>query len=55
MGDEASGNMTSLCTWSGGETALIATGIASADQRPGLDIALIGSEGAAYHRDDAHD
>ena len=52
MGDDGSGNVSVLCRWAEGQTALIATGVASTDQRPGLDIALIGSEGAAYHRDD---
>ena len=28
MGDEASGNVATLCTWTGGQTALVATGIA---------------------------
>ncbi len=52
MGEGESGNSSMICRWAGGQTALIATGVTSADQLPGLDIALIGSEGAAYHRDD---
>jgi len=52
IGDGESGNVSVICRWTGGQTALIATGVASTDQRPGFDIALIGSEGAAYHRDD---
>jgi hypothetical protein len=52
MGDGESGNVSVFCRWAGGQTALIATGVTSPDQRPGFDIALIGSEGAAYHRDD---
>ena len=52
IGDGESGNVSMICRWVGGQTALIATGVTSADQRPGLDIALIGTEGAAYHRED---
>ena len=52
MGEGESGNVSMICRWAGGQAALIATGVTSADQRPRLDIALIGSEGAAYHHDD---
>ena len=52
MGEGESGNVSMICRWVGGQTALIATGVTSADQRPGLDIALIGTQGAAYHRED---
>ena len=52
MGKGESGNVSMICRWVGGQTALIATGVTSADQRPGLDITLIGTEGAAYHRED---
>ena len=51
MGEGESGNVSMICRWAGGQAALIATGVTSADQRAGLDIALIGSEGAAYHHD----
>ena len=51
MGEGESGNISMICRWAGGQAALITTGVTSTDQRPGFDIALIGSEGAAYHRD----
>ncbi len=49
VGSPEAGNLTVFCAWSDGQSAIIATGIASTDDRPGLDIALIGSSGAAYH------
>ncbi len=49
VGSPEAGNLTVFCAWDGGQSAIVATGVASADARPGLDIALIGSSGAAYH------
>ena len=49
IGSPESGNLTVFCAWDGSQSAIVATGVASADGRPGLDIALIGSSGAAYH------
>ncbi len=49
VGSPEAGNLTVFCAWDGGQSAIVATGVASADDRPGLDIALIGSSGAAYH------
>jgi hypothetical protein len=43
------GAATVLCKWPNGATALVAIGVASPDARPSLDIALIGSTGAAYY------
>ena len=49
IGSSSAGNLTVFCTWDGGQSAIIATGVVSSDARPGMDIALIGSSGAAYH------
>ena len=49
VGSPEAGNLTVFCIWGGGQSAIVATGIATTDDRPGLDIALIGSSGAAYH------
>lgn len=49
VGSPEAGNLTLFCAWDSGQSAIVATGVASADARPGLDIALIGSSGAAYH------
>ncbi len=49
IGSPEAGNLTVFCVWDGGQSAIVATGVATTDDRPGLDIALIGSSGAAYH------
>ena len=48
IGSSSAGNLTVFCAWDGGQSAIIATGVVSSDARPSLDIALIGSSGAAY-------
>ncbi len=49
IGSQDAGNLTVFCAWDGGQSAIVATSVASADARSGLDIALIGSSGAAYY------
>lgn len=50
LGTAENSNLTLAARWPGGQTAILALGPASRDSRPSIDLAVVGSEGAAYHK-----